>query len=405
MQKKSNLIVFYENERWGMIDSAEITCILNDKKVRAKNIQFTIDIRSYVELAEKIIGNNPFQRNKVTKSGSIYNLLKEDILQGCIIPPIVLASTYKFNEGNDNELFSAALNNHSDLKILDGLQRTLSLINVYKNHRDHFENLPEKYLIRAEVYLSISDTGILYRMLTLNTGQTPMSLRHQLEILYSKYLEYKLMDIIIIKETDDDAIDSIDKFKFSDLIDGFNSYIERNELPIDRFDILQTVQIMNDISSDDEENYQFTKFVQSYHAVISKLSQSNYDWSYPSEDKLPDEYKINSNPFGRTPFKIFNRSQAITGFGAAVGDLIQSNSIEKLEDTINFSDDINFNEKDFLLLNKFLDDVKEKSKKIGNGQRIFFKFFFKFFFDKDGSTFHNVEKSLEKAKNRALAEV
>lgn len=388
-----------------MSSSVEITCVLNDRKVRSKNIQFTIDIKSYVELAEKIIRNNPFQRNRVSRSGSVYNLLKEDILQGCIIPPIVLASTYSHKSNDDNELFKVALDNHFDLKILDGLQRTLSLIDVYNNNKTHFDTLEEKYLIRAEVYLSISDTGILYRMLTLNTGQTPMSLRHQLEILYSKYLGTDLMGITILRETDDDIVDSIDKFKFSDLIDGFKSYIERNELPMDRFDILHTVQIMDDISSDDDGNYQFTTFVESYHSVISNLCKSHYDWNYPDDDKLLDEYRLKSNPFGRTTFKIFNRSQAITGFGAAIGDLIQNNSIEKLEDTINFSSEVRFSDNELLLLNKHLDDIKDKSKKIGNGQRIFFKFFFKFFFDKEGSTFCSIEKSLDKAKNRAMAEV
>lgn len=389
-----------------MNNSIQITYVLNDKKVHSKNIQFTIDIKSYVELAEKIIENNPFQRNKVNKSGSIYNLLKEDILKGCIIPPIVLASTFDGNSGSEETLFLKAIENHYDLKILDGLQRTLSLIDVYKNNIDHFDNLPEKYLIRAEVYLSISDTGILYRMLTLNTGQTPMSLRHQLEILYSKYLDGSSMGVNIFRETDDAVIKSINDFKFSDLIDGFNSYIERNELPIDRFDILQTVQIMDDISSDNEGNYQFNNFVTSYSSVISELCRNHEGWSYPdSLDDLPDEYKVKSNPFGKTTFKIFNRSQAITGYGAAIGDLIHNETLNKLSDIPLISKGVHFSEQDFLLLNKHLDDIKEKSKKIGNGQRIFFKFFFKFFFDKDGATFLNIRNSLDKAKNRAMAEV
>lgn len=384
----------------------EMTYVLNDKKVQSKNIQFNMDISSYVELAEKIIDNNPFQRNRVNKSGSIYNLLKEDIMNGCIIPPIVLASTFNSSSGSEQELFMKALENHYDLKILDGLQRTLSLIDVYKNNKDHFDNLQEKYLIRAEVYLSISDTGILYRMLTLNTGQTPMSLRHQLEILYSKYLNDSSMGLNIIKETDERSIKSIYEFKFSDLIDGFNSYIERNELPIDRFDILQTVQIMDDISSDSEGNYQFTSFVTSYASVVSELCKMHMDWCYPeSVEHLPEEYKVKSNPFGRTTYKIFNRSQAVTGFGAAIGDLIHNESLDKLSDVRSVSQGVHFCEDDFLTLNKYLDDIKEKSKKIGNGQRIFFKFFFKFLFDKDGATYLHIKNSLDKAKNRTMAEV
>lgn len=383
----------------------EVTCVLDDKKVNSKNIQFTIDIKKYVELSKQIIHNNPFQRNKVSRSGSVYSLLKEDILKGCIIPPIVLASTFRldYEENNHDEILNRILSEPQDLKILDGLQRTFSLIEVYDNNIDFFER--NEYVIRVEVYLSISDTGILYRMLTLNTGQTPMTLRHQLEILFSKYLDGSVEDLRIIKEVDDDAVRSINEYKFSDLIDGYNSFLERNELPIDRFDILQTVQTIQLISHDDNGDYEFKNFVKTYNLIAKKFDEHFKDWVYPSDEDIDAEFKTKANPFGKLPFKIFNRSQAITGFGAAIGDLIDLDSINGLSSISKICNELIFTNDDILNLNKCLDDVRDKSKKIGNGQRIFFKLFFKHLFDKDGNTFKNIGTSLEKAKKRALAEV
>ncbi|EKP0278758.1 hypothetical protein JGK46_004478 [Aeromonas bestiarum] len=383
----------------------EVTCVLNDNKVNSKNIQFTIDIKSYVELSKQVINNNPFQRNKVSRSGSVYTLLKEDILKGCIIPPIVLASTFRldYEDSSHEKILSKILSEPKDLKILDGLQRTFSLIEVYDNNKDFFDK--NEYLIRVEVYLSISDTGILYRMLTLNTGQTPMTLRHQLEILFSKYLDGSVEELRIIKEVDDDAVRTINEYKFSDLIDGYNSFLERNELPIDRFDILQTVQTIQLISHDDNGDYEFKNFVKTYNVISRKFEEHFKGWTYPSDDNINAEFKTKANPFGKLPFKIFNRSQAITGFGAAIGELIDLDSINGLSSISKICNELIFTDNDLLNLNKCLDDVREKSKKIGNGQRIFFKLFFKHLFDKDGNTFKNVGASLEKAKKRALAEV
>lgn len=381
-----------------------ITFVLLDKKVNSLNIQFVIDIGSYAELAGNIISNNPYQRNRVSKSGSIYNLLKEDILKECIIPPIVLASTSALRSGRTHdELLDEVLEDFGNLKILDGLQRSLSIIDVYNNNRDYFDGLVDKYMIRVEAYLSISDTGILYRMLTLNTGQTPMTLRHQLEILFSKYVDNGIEGVTILREVDETAVRSINAYRFSDLIEGYTSFLERNELPIDRFDILQTVRTIKFISDESAEKIEFTDFVNSYRALSLAFENRFAGWRYP--DDVDEDLRTNANPFGREVYKIFNKSQPLTGFGAAIAELMGAGVIAGLNDINDLIPRLVFAENNLLQLNKYLDDIREESKKIGNGQRIYFKLFFKYLLDRDGSSYLNVSDSLEKARNRAIAEV
>ena len=381
-----------------------ITYVLLDKKVNSLNIQFVMDIASYAELAGNIINNNPYQRNRVSKSGSIYNLLKEDILKECIIPPIVLASTSKLRpESSHEELLEEVLADYRNLKILDGLQRTLSMIDVYNHNRAHFDGLAEKYLIRIEAYLSISDSGILYRMLTLNTGQTPMTLRHQLEILFSKYANGELGGVKILREVDDASVKSVNDYRFSDLIEGYTSFLEKNELPIDRVDILQTVRTIKFISDEGSSKIEFTDFVESYRALTLAFDIRFPGWSYP--DDVDEDMRTASNPFGREVYKIFNKSQPLSGFGAAVAELIASGAIAGLDDVNSLAKTLEFEENDLLRINKFLDEIRGESKKIGNGQRIFFKLFFKYLLDREGSSFLKVSGSLERAKNRAMAEV
>ncbi|PWF48085.1 hypothetical protein SAMN03159434_11236 [Enterobacter sp. NFR05] len=382
----------------------KITCVLPDRKVNSQNIQFLMDIGSYAELASNVINNNPYQRNRVSKSGSIYNLLREDLLKECIIPPIVLASTSELRkDSSSEELLDEVLADHGNLKILDGLQRSLSIIDVYNNNRDFFDNLAEPYLIRVEAYLSISDTGILYRMLTLNTGQTPMTLRHQLEILFSKYADGDLGGVRILREVDETSVKSIDNYRFSDLIEGYSSFLEKNELPIDRFDILQTVRTIKFISDESSEKIEFSDFVSSYRALSLAFNDNFPDWNYPED--VEEDLRTVANPFGREVYKIFNKSQPLTGFGAAVAELIASGAIAGLDEISGLSQRLEFGANDLLSINKYLDDVRSASKKIGNGQRIYFKLFFKYLLDREGSTFLRVSESMEKAKNRAMAEV
>ena len=382
----------------------KITCVLPDRKVTSQNIQFLMDIGSYAELASNVINNNPYQRNRVSKSGSIYNLLREDLLKECIIPPIVLASTSELRkDSSSEELLDEVLADHGNLKILDGLQRSLSIIDVYNNNRDFFDNLAEPYLIRVEAYLSISDTGILYRMLTLNTGQTPMTLRHQLEILFSKYADGDLGGVRILREVDETSVKSIDNYRFSDLIEGYSSFLEKNELPIDRFDILQTVRTIKFISDESSEKIEFSDFVSSYRALSLAFNDNFPDWNYPED--VEEDLRTVANPFGREVYKIFNKSQPLTGFGAAVAELIASGAIAGLDEISGLSQRLEFGANDLLSINKYLDDVRSASKKIGNGQRIYFKLFFKYLLDREGSTFLRVSESMEKAKNRAMAEV
>jgi len=83
------------------------------------------------------------------------------------------------------------------------LQRTHTLIDaeneaIRQKNTDKFYN----YKLRLEVYVNINKFGVLYRMLTLNTGQTPMSARHQMEMLYSDMLDTEIEGVKLVKEVD-----------------------------------------------------------------------------------------------------------------------------------------------------------------------------------------------------------
>lgn len=237
---------------------------IHDGRINADNYLFEITIRDYYDIVKDRLLDNEYQRRRVKNSGSVYGLLKEDLLRGCVIPPVVLAYCNNLSSDNIEEALRTA---EDKLVILDGLQRSYTIkeiVNSYEN--GDYNNLTSNPLnnkIRVELYVGINKLGILYRMLTLNTGQTQMSTRHQIEIIYSDYKKNCNVDgVTLFSEAEDKVPSNIGEYKFRDVVDGFTSYMQKDHLPLDRMDILANVKNLRRLSEDSESGDLFYSFIQ-----------------------------------------------------------------------------------------------------------------------------------------------
>jgi len=380
---------------------------LYDEKVKAFNLLFEINLSEYIENAEKIFKKNKFQRRRVKSSSTVYSLLKEDLLVGCIIPPIVLALSKQdkdltdevFKSYDDERIKKIIVENTENLIILDGLQRTYTIKDLFselknKNDETNLEKI-SKHLIRIEIYVGIDKLGILYRMLTLNTGQTPMSLRHQIEILYSDYLENDIEGIKLLLEVEDTVPKKIGEYKFKDIIEGFNSYIDRDYLTIDRNDILENIKTLEKLSKEKQDRDLFKDYLVLYHKLVQTIIEKSKGWEYNN-----DELSLSGQPFGKNAYKILTKSQVMTGFGSAIGKLVDFGAINSLYDIndliekIIIGEPINNTYKNLLLK---LDEIRTIAKKIGNDQRMFFHFLFRELFNKKGDAYLNLNQAIDEA--------
>ena len=365
--------------------------IIEDKKIHSKNQLIEMTLGEYYELSKSILRNNEYQRKRVPSSTSIYCLLKQDLEQGCLIPPIVMAYT---DDIESEDIIDVISKNTDKLIILDGLQRSLTIQEIVMSLKSTDSDIL-KTPIRVEVYIGINKLGILYRMLTLNTGQTKMSARHQIEILYSSYLENKIDDVKLIRETDDSKPGVINEYKYSDIVDGFTSFIERDYLPMDRRDILENIINIEKLSKTDMDSMLFQDFVRTYSQMVAKLN------SLIPEGIDIDSLDLQASPYGVNIFQIFSKSQTLTGFGCAIGLLIDKNIICNITDIHNIID--KFSEQNvrsgLVSMINYLDRVRSNAKKIGNDQRLYFKNFFVVLFDStnEDKTYGDIEKSAKKA--------
>ena len=382
-----------------------------DNRINSTNLYVETTFGQYLEFAKSIIKNNDLQRKRVKTSKTVYSLLKTDLKKGCVIPPLVLAVTKR--DVIDAKTITGAelleyIKSHTDeTLILDGLQRTYTLIDA--NTEMSVESADEyakflNYKIRLEIYLEINKFGVLYRMLTLNTGQTPMSARHQLEMLYTDLLNTEIEGVRLVSEVNGTANPAKNEFQFKNVVDGFHSYLNRNELPIDREELLHNIKMLENMADESVDTDLFKEYLASYIQVFSALRNSTDNLVLDKDDL--DEIGISGTPFGNTVAKVFSTSQALTGFGAAIGrmkdrEIISSfNEINKMTQSLDGADSEWFTS---ILLK--LDLIKASAKKIGNAQRMFFHYFFRELFNSESDSYLNLNEAVENGYQKYCSQV
>lgn len=130
-----------------------------------------------------------------------YERLEKDLLTGCIMPPITLAFVNKHLDQLDSlqEITDFINSNIEHGYILDGIQRMNTLVRANKRE-DAVLNLEKPLLLN--IILAKNADMLLYRMITLNNGQKPMSPRHQIEILTKEIFKFEDLDIDVQSEKD-----------------------------------------------------------------------------------------------------------------------------------------------------------------------------------------------------------
>ncbi|MDQ0863745.1 hypothetical protein [Arthrobacter globiformis] len=374
---------------------------LHDARINAKNVLLDITIAEYEVLVKGVLQNNEFQRKRVRSSKTVYSLLRSDLLIGCVIPPVVLAlnSDVTLTDfANDEELADTIRNNAASLVILDGLQRTHTIIDLLNDLRREGDETQikkvEESKIRVEIYIGLNRLGILYRMLTLNTGQTPMSLRQQIEILYLDYIDTNVNGVELIREAEGRTASKINQFNFKDVVEGFNAYLDRDELPIDKANILENINSLEKLSKENKSTELFEKYLE----ALSLLVETVADLCEGAELSV-DYLERNASPFGKNVTQIFKRPQAMSGLGAALGKLIDFEIIGSVDDAILSIKKLEVESGDEFLeeMNNSLEWLKNNTTKIGNAQRTFFSFYFRDLLNRDSDSYADLLRASKSA--------
>ncbi|HEH9416417.1 TPA: hypothetical protein SIA31_004422 [Aeromonas sobria] len=161
---------------------------LKDDVLGAKYLVGKTNYRYSIDSLHPLIRRLEIQRD--LQNPSFYSRLRNDLRKGCIIPPITLAFVV---EGDIERVDLDYIRTHvSDGFVLDGIQRLSAISQAFQEIED--EESKESYLDRTlhlNIIISPSMDRLLYRMITLNNGQKPMSPRHQIDILSQTVFDFE----------------------------------------------------------------------------------------------------------------------------------------------------------------------------------------------------------------------
>ncbi len=220
-------------------------------------------IEEYLSLIGPEFDEFHIQRKRVQHRG--YGRMKEDIKAGTLLPTITLAVKANwvdqvnaaFERGED---LSQLLQSPGRVDILDGLQRTHLLSDL----QDEGHRFDDGNKLILEFWLEREVKNLIYRIIVLNSGQKPMSMRHQIELLFSTTkdeLKNRIPGIEIMVERDDERRTRPGKYPLERLAISYYAYITKSA-EIDKENIIAQKLVEEGVlaGGEDELGRNFEKF-------------------------------------------------------------------------------------------------------------------------------------------------
>ena len=212
--------------------SLKILGYTKDCRTNTNVVYAEIKISEYLDLVGKDFDRFEIQRKR--QDPKKYSRLKEDIKKGALLPAITLAiNPSKVGdflsdvEGNKSGELISKLIKSPDLYILDGLQRSYIIKDLVEEDVVFNEN--QKLLI--EIWFEAKIEHLIYRLIVLNSGQKPMSMRHQVELLFTTLkteIEEEIPNLNIYIEKDGQIRSQAMKFSFDRIVNAYYSFLTKS---------------------------------------------------------------------------------------------------------------------------------------------------------------------------------
>ena len=236
---------------------------LKDNRFNCHSIIINLTIKRYLDLidnAYKENGGINGQRSILTTKSArqIRERMVDDFKKGAVLPPVVIGvinnNSYSINSDSNESDFNNFLNNldKSDISIIDGMQRTTAIIEAKLSDKEQ-----SNQKIRVEFWIVKNMNDLIYRMLVLNTGQTPWNIRRQLEVVFGpikKIINKSIPDLKLIEVDDQQRRSEAGEFHANRIIELFHVFSSRSE-KFDSKQVLsenfQRLDIIESISKED----------------------------------------------------------------------------------------------------------------------------------------------------------
>jgi hypothetical protein len=259
----------------------------------------TVLIDDYLNLVGENFGEFHIQRKR--ENHKAYKRLEKDILKGALLPSITLAVKPDYVDKlnhliteDDLSQLQIELAQAGIVNILDGLQRTY----ILKDLKEAGNNFKEDQTLLLEFWLEKDIKHLIYRIIVLNSGQKPMSMRHQVELLFltiRERLEKDIEGLEIYMEKEGQKRNAPKKFPLDRLVTAYQSFLTKSP-EVKRENIVATKLLEDDILDSDEEQLDknfnnFKKYLSTYNDFDNEVFRI---YSNGKSNWLADENVMNS---------------------------------------------------------------------------------------------------------------
>ncbi|CAI3956061.1 unnamed protein product [Commensalibacter communis] len=360
-----------------------------DLKSGAKIIYCQTTPSKYLEIIGDDFRNFEMQRKKEKHKG--YIRLKKDIEDGALLPSITLAVKQesvkpildKLNADiKDDDLALELSSNTIEVDILDGLQRTYILDDL-KQDKFLFK---EGQTLLLEFWLDEDLQNVVYRMIVLNSGQKKMSMRHQIDLLFSttkKTIEDRLPGIQLFTEKDTITRKNSKQYSLHTIAGAYYSFLRGS--PVKDLDYIINDRIDDEILDNSSEKIKddFNSFIEILQLFI-KIDELSWKIYHTADEQSKDKRKY---------YNWLGSENVLLSFFAAVGLMLQNNKKDAVLNSLNKikTDLKNLDQQDkitdYFSINEYFDLVEKinsKTVNVGNEQRKYIFVMFKDYFKNEG---------------------
>lgn len=280
-------------------------------------------VPDYLEMVGEDFENFAIQRRR--EKHRAYDRMKKDIMQGALLPSITLAvrpelvaELNKLVEKEDHGALAERLATPGQVNILDGLQRTYVLKEIKKEGHDFVEG----QTVSLEFWLELSLEHLIYRIIVLNAGQKPMSMRHQVELLFStlrRKIESEIPHLEILVERDSARRTRSRKYALDRLAGAYQAFITQSP-EVRKENIVAQKLVESDVLDSDED-----ELLRQYESFIKYLT------SYSElDDEVCRVYPSDQNDPTLTPgTQWFGSENVMNAFFSAISQLVRHESYKK----------------------------------------------------------------------------
>lgn len=295
-----------------------------DLKSNTDVVYCQVSPEKYLKIVGDDFQNFELQRKKENHKG--YGRLKQDIIEGALLPSITLAVKHDLVEDivkniEDIDKLEKSLSSEDGIvDILDGLQRTYILKELKENNVE----FKEGQSLLLEYWLELDLKNIVYRMIVLNSGQKAMSMRHQIDLLFAttkQTIQENVDGIELFTERDGARRTSANKYPLNNIAAAYYSFLKSS--PEQDSENIVNDQIKNNEifeSSKEKINEDFDTFIK----ILNKFKViDGLAWQlYQDEPNIDDGHMW------------LGSDNVIVSFFAATGLLVKNNMQDKVFSTL-----------------------------------------------------------------------